>query len=471
MSLCASFVLGQDELGIAGSQRAPVNTAYFNPASICDSRTFIDVEFGGAGLFLYNNLAFVGKKDFSLTDFGGIGNIQYNHERKRYAAKVNASIKGPSFTATYKEHSFGIHTGVNVMFDLRRLPNVASHLISDGLEYPEGVGQQNTITNARIGILAYGYVGLTYATIAYRWDTGILMAGATVNRILSPGGMGMHLNEWTYTLQDSSKLTTQKLDGDLAFNSFGVGLFSGKGWGVDLGVTYKKRMKGSFGYTPWSPCTDGKYKYKISAALLDFGSAKFKSPYYKYEFNQENQSSYDGSMTTQWDEASSVDSTLSEGWGATATTSGAKLKMKLPTALSAQVDYHVIKKLYAMGALTWGFPRKNNYGIQRASYIAVVPRWESQNYEASIPISLYDFKKPMVGICIRLRSFIIGSDNLNAFLFNGNLSSANIYVHLKFSMYKHPKCKMKNAGSSDFSKRKTRPVRQAPRSPVPCPRF
>jgi Family of unknown function (DUF5723) len=466
----ASF-WGQDELGIAGSQRAPVNTAYFNPASICDARTFVDVEFAGVGVFLYNNLAFVGKKDFSLTDFGGIGNIQYNLERKRYAAKLNASIKGPSFTATYKEHSFGMHTGVNVMFDLRRLPNVAGPLISGGLDNPSEIGQQHTISNARAGLLAYGYVGLSYATIAYRWDTGILLAGATINRILSPGAFGVHLNEWTYTLQDSSKLTTQRLQGDLGFNSFGNGLISGKGWGIDLGVTYKKRMKGSFGYTPWSPCTDGKYKYKISAALLDFGSAKFKSPYFRYEFNQDNQSSYDGTINTNWDESASVDSTISQGWGATAITSGAKLKMKLPTALSAQVDYHVIKKLYALGALTWGFPRKNNYGIQRASYIAVVPRWESQNYEASIPISLYDFKKPMVGLCFRVRSFIIGSDNLNAFLFNGNLSSANVYIHLKFSLFNHPKCKVKGGGSNDFTKRKTRPVRQAPRSPVPCPRF
>lgn len=73
-----AIALAQDELGIAGSQRAPVNTVYFNPSSICDSRTFIDVEFAGVGVFLYNNLAFIGKEDFSLTDFGGIGNVQYN---------------------------------------------------------------------------------------------------------------------------------------------------------------------------------------------------------------------------------------------------------------------------------------------------------------------------------------------------------------------------------------------------------
>jgi hypothetical protein len=78
----------------------------------------------------------------------------------------------------------------------------------------------------------------------------------------------------------------------------------------------------------------------------------------------------------------------------------------------------------------------------------------------------------MVGLAFRVRSVIIGSDYLNAFLFNGNLYGANIYVHVKMALFKHPKCKSSTSGGrADFTKRKTRPVRQAPKSPVPCPRF
>jgi hypothetical protein len=264
----------QDELGIAGSTRAPVNTVYFNPASIADSRTFIDVELSGVNAFAFNNLAFVGKEDFSLTDYGGIGNIQYNHNKKKYTAKVNATYRGPSFTANWKEHAFGVHTGVQVMADIRKLPNATSYLITDGLDYLPQIGQTQTVEKMRLGLLAYGYVGISYATIAYRWDNAILLGGITVNRLLSPGAFGGRLDEWTYTLQDSSKLVTQSLNGEMAFNSFGNGLISGKGWGVDIGATYKKRTKGSFGYTPWNPCTDGKYEYKASIALLEVLSLK-----------------------------------------------------------------------------------------------------------------------------------------------------------------------------------------------------
>jgi hypothetical protein len=78
-----TWLLSQDELGMAGSTRAPVNTVYFNPASICDSRTFIDIELFGLGAFVQNNLVFVGKKDFSLIDYGGMGNLQYNQKKNK----------------------------------------------------------------------------------------------------------------------------------------------------------------------------------------------------------------------------------------------------------------------------------------------------------------------------------------------------------------------------------------------------
>ena len=216
-----SWLLSQDELGMAGSTRAPVNTVYFNPASICDSRTFIDIEFFGLGAFVQNNLVFVGKKDFSMLDYSGIGNIQFNQKKNRYYAKANVGIKGPSFTANWKEHAFGIHSGVNVMADVRRLPNAFSLLITEGFDYAPQVGQTNSIEKLRIGAMAYGYVGVSYGKIAYRWDNAILIAGATVNRIFSPGGFGARLDNWTYTLRDSSELSTQNLQGELGFNRFG----------------------------------------------------------------------------------------------------------------------------------------------------------------------------------------------------------------------------------------------------------
>lgn len=99
VGLYTNLLFSQDELGIAGSSRAPVNTLYVNPANICDSRTFVDVEFIGAEAFLYNNFAYIPKSNYSLTDYSGAGNLSFNADRKRISAKANVQVYGPSFVA------------------------------------------------------------------------------------------------------------------------------------------------------------------------------------------------------------------------------------------------------------------------------------------------------------------------------------------------------------------------------------
>ena len=58
--LLASVVArAQDNLGIAGSSRSPVNTLLNNPSSIVDSRAFIDIQLFGVSTFARNNFVFL----------------------------------------------------------------------------------------------------------------------------------------------------------------------------------------------------------------------------------------------------------------------------------------------------------------------------------------------------------------------------------------------------------------------------
>ena len=106
---------GQDELGIAGSTRAPVNTAYFNPASICDSRAFLDIQLSGFDVFIQNNLLFIPRDQYSPTKFDNIGTPGINKRPKSYYFKAEGRYRGPSFVANLKQHAFGLQSGVNVM--------------------------------------------------------------------------------------------------------------------------------------------------------------------------------------------------------------------------------------------------------------------------------------------------------------------------------------------------------------------
>ena len=438
----------QDALGIAGSSRAPVNTAYFNPASICDSRAFLDIELAGMDLFFQNNLLYIPKEQYSATQFDNIDSPGINKRPKTYYAKAQGSFRGPSFVANFKKHAIGLQTGGNILFDARKLPNPFNFILSNDFDIQPKFGTNEVARNMRISAMAYGYVGLSFATIYRRWDKSILQLGANVRRLLSPGAGSFRVDRWNYILRADSSLFTSEIKGEAGISTPSEKIFSGKGWGVDLGATLKVRSKGSTHYTPWDPCTDGDYRYKISLALLDIGGLWFKKPYYRYEFDMDNGSVFNNDPNVDWSNPDSANKALST-LGITEKSKRKKIFFHLPTALSSQFDYHLMRRVYVLGALTWGFPRSNSFGVQRASYLAIVPRWESKILEVSLPITFYEFKKPMMGIGLRIHSFIIGSDYLSPLLFNGDLYGTHIYCHLKICLFKHPGCKERKTKHKD----------------------
>ncbi|MFM7106108.1 MAG: hypothetical protein ACKOW8_11350, partial [Flavobacteriales bacterium] len=198
LSLSSIPLMAQDALGIAGSSRAPVNTAYFNPASICDSRAFLDIELAGLDVFFQNNLLYVPKEQYSPTKFDNVGAPGINKRPKTYYAKAQGSLRGPSFVANFKKHAVGLQTGANILFDARKLPNPFNFIISDNFDIQPRFGTNEVARNMRISALAYGYVGLSYATIFRQWDKSILQLGTNVRRLLSPGAGSFRVDRWNY---------------------------------------------------------------------------------------------------------------------------------------------------------------------------------------------------------------------------------------------------------------------------------
>jgi hypothetical protein len=59
----------QDNLGIAGSTRAPINTVWNNPSTIVDSRAFIDFQLAGINAFVKNDLVYLRGGQLSIANF------------------------------------------------------------------------------------------------------------------------------------------------------------------------------------------------------------------------------------------------------------------------------------------------------------------------------------------------------------------------------------------------------------------
>lgn len=463
MHLCPA-IFSQDNLGIAGSTRSPVNTMLINPSTIVDSRAFIDINLAGASIFVRNDFAYLNGKSFSLAMFDTMTTVPMNKGKGPYSVYADVMIHGPSATFAIKQHAFGLHTAARVAADVRGIPDNINGLITDGFQYRGQMGKVQTIKNLRANALAWGEAGLTYGTILSRDGDAILQGAVTVKRLFGVAGVGVRLDDWTYIVQDSSHLETQSFSGEYGFNDpSSGGILNGKGWGMDLGFTYKVRKSSSDDYTPHSPCTDGDYRYRVGVSLLDFGKVSFTGPFYQNQFNQNETSEWQNYQGTKADDISDIDSLINNNFNLVEQNSrDGRFRMKLPSALSAQIDYNLTHNFYVYGVVTYGLPRLNSLGVQRASYIGVAPRWEIKRFEVSLPLSLYEWKHPQMGLCMRLNSVIIGSDNLGWLLFKQDIYGADFYFSLKYTIFKHWKCKS--------GKKKSKPVlKRGSNDPLPCP--
>jgi hypothetical protein len=456
----------QDNLGIAGSSRAPVNTLLINPSSIVDSRAFIDINLVGLSAFARNNFMYLPAKGFSLTNPQMSGLPPINTKPSIYNVYADVAVQGPGATFAVKSHAFGISTAVRSAADVRGIPKQVSNYVTNGFQYNGSMGIPQQIKNLRANALAWGEVGLSYGTIIKRDGDAIMQGGITVKRLFGLAGLGVRLDDWNYNVKDSTHLDTQSIHGEYGMTdvSSGFPAINGKGWGFDIGFTYKLRKSDSKSYQPHSPCTDGDYIYKIGVSILDIGKIAFKSPFYRNQFNQDQSSQWDGYAATNTNSVAGLDSMLNNNFSLVQqNSSGGKFRMKLPTGISVQADYNLGHNFYVLGMITYGLPRKNSLGVQRASYLGLAPRWEIKRLEVSLPLSLYEWKYPQVGLAVRLNSIVIGSDNLGWKIFKQDIYGADIYVSIKYTIFKHWKCKTRK------DKLDKPGQKRGSRQSVPCP--
>jgi hypothetical protein len=452
-------VSAQEHFGIMGSTRAPANTMLLNPSSICDSRAFVDIHLIGAGAFAQNDFVYLNGDNFSLGNLAAIDTVDFNRSKAPFHAYASGFVQGPGATFAIKQHAFGIYTGARTVVDARGIPESLSDYIIEGFQYPPLMGQRQNIRNVRTSGLAWGEIGLSYATIVGRRPDMLTLGGITVKKLYGIMGAGVLLDEWAYTVIDSSTMQTHSLRGEYGFNE--PAWNSGSGWGFDIGVTFKKMLRNAEGYTPHDPCTDGDYKYRLGFSILDIGRIKFKNTFYRNVFDETEGSQWEDFNDTNTDETYQLDSLISANFGLIEQNAAeSQFKMKLPTGLSAQLDYNLGYNFYVFSTLTLGLPRKNSLGVQRASSLAVTPRWEIKRFEIAMPLSLYQFEKFQMGLACRLNSVIIGSDNLG-WLFGSDVYGADVYVHVKYTIFRHWKCS---------PKKKKAPLRKKSKgSTIPCP--
>jgi hypothetical protein len=114
---------------------------------------------------------------------------------------------------------------------------------------------------------------------------------------------------------------------------------------------------------------------------------------------------------------------------------GDQISVMLPAAYSIQFDYRLFKSWYAGAVFIHSFPVSKNM-VYRPTQIMVAPRYETPHFEAALPVSLYEWRYPRVGLSLRYHFFSIGTDNLGWLLGFSDFTGLDFYFSIKVNFSK-----------------------------------
>jgi hypothetical protein len=301
---------------------------------------------------------------------------------------------------------------------------------------------------------------LSYAYTFYKKRKDMLMGGISIKKFLSIGGAAANIYNMDFNVRNDSLLSVFELEAD-GMVTPDPQLYAKGGMGLDLGFTYQKMMSDCSSYYPNSKrmgCRYLPYKYKLGFSIMDIGSVKFDEDnvqFAGYSFQSYDWLQYsdqdvdeDNPLNVFQNQESSIDEGRVKK----------PYKIHLPTYISAQGDYNLwASRVYANAAIVQALPiSRNKFGVRRANSLMVGVRYESRIFDVSIPLSLYEYRTPQIGLAVRVYCLTIGTDKLFHLMGNSKLYGGDIYAHLKIPIFYHPKCRAHKRSGRDYDAGKIR---------------
>ena len=435
----------------------------WNPAAIADSRFGFELRLLAVDMHATNS-AYRYAGPWSLRDLNEPFTVSSNdlilHNSSRpKLVSIGLNVRGPGVMLRLSpRHSLAFSIGARAALQGNE---VSQELVSSTREKFETPGSYTNNT-ANFNINALSEWNATYSRVVLDQQTHVLKAGITVKRLMGIGSAYLQSKQFDYTTTPANRNTQladtlvrlDRLDGAFgysnpdAFRDLNAGTVRrwlmpgsspGSGWGLDVGVVYEYRpdaeqyryrdkkgaLQTDYGRT--------KYRYRLSVALTDIGSIRYREQARAYNVKRTNLgiNSQDINDIT----LDNYDEQLERILQIQQPSYDNSFRAALPTALNVDLDYHLLWRLYANASVSQNMRGRYAVGMQRISYAALTPRLETRWLEVAVPLSLTNnYQDFAYGLLLRVGPLTVGSNNLPALFRSTQPYGANIFAELTFAL-------------------------------------
>jgi hypothetical protein len=473
----------QEMLGMATGSAAGIHSSLLNPAGMMNSRFYADIQvFGGSG-FEDNNYLYIPADQYSFHDLLNKQGQLYTEEnpspdkytiydwynesdKEVYSA---SHIMSPGFMISGEKHSFAFQAQERNILSVHKLPYHVAKFILEGLSYVPQQDIKYTAAEFQVSEVNWAELDFSYAARVYHNMFNQLSVGITAKRMGGVAGFNLLNRETIYTALSHDTLIIRPMDMDVGLSvpidhqtnesTLSNNLFRGHGWGWDIGLYYQKnlvkepRSKRMISSLCGQDYLD--YRFKIGIAVLDLGSIHFDREAELLKFTQVS-TFWPGIDTTDYKNIDDAvtDLSLRFYYDSTAAIAATSFSIPLPTMLSFQFDYNFGKGFYLNSVLMYNLQLQPDMPY-RPAQLAIIPRFDSRNIGVSMPVSLYDFRKVRLGLCLRLFIFTLGTEMLGPYVGGQDFTGLDIYGSVRISLnkgYCKNKGKVRHCGNAEFQK-------------------
>ena len=436
--------LAQESLGFNLSNYSPANAVQLNPALIADSKTMVDIHLAGGSFFGYNDHTYFPGKGPGL--FPALMGKQVlpleastSQPRDGY---IDAAADGLGLFMVLGRNSVGISSRYRAMFRGDNVPVELAQFIYHGFRHYPLYDSSLTAKDMTLSYMNWAEINISYAYMVDVTDDHHVNIGLTMKRLLGRNHIGFRTGNMDYMFT-SQNLHISNLDGGYALGSDHAGF--GNGFAMDIGLIYRKTINGKSTYVPFSDdchCQKSRYKYELGMSLLDLGRVNFKQNAATVALSGAS-SFWPDYIETDISSIDELNQLLEARFESDQNHSqrAAYNRVSLPSALSIQFDYDFNKGYHVGAVLQERLKRGGVYDLWRARYLGIVPRYEREKFEFSLPMSLYEYERLQMGMAFRYRYISLGSDDLTRLFFDQDMYGADIYMSLRIPIYNWKDCK------------------------------
>jgi hypothetical protein len=438
--------------GVVNGNYAGINASLINPSSIMHSRLYLDVNVATADIFLENNALYIHREDYRPLSFLRSGDklpeygkddlpFDYYRNKNRKDLHLSARVQGPSFSVARRDDAFGFSTAFRTVFSARDIPYEIIPFAYEGLNFEPQHNINYNNDDFLISGMSWSELGFTYAHTLSRRGPHHLTGGITASLLLGFAGFYLDMANIDYIVNNDSTLNLRNARGGMAYSPASWPadrLFSGRGVKFDLGITYEKKTYGYSSYRTNKLCKQPyeDYHYRLGISLLDLGAIAFSSQASRHQYDDVGAfwMPVDTVNFTGLDPFTRMLSEVLYGDPGASLRAG-RFSVPVPAAASVQFDYHYLDNWYLNATVLVPLHMNGAY-LYRPAQLSVTPRYETQYFELNVPVSLYDFRYPRMGVSARIWFLTLGTDNLLGFLNLTDFTGFDLYVSVKFNFLK-----------------------------------